>query len=470
MSDPARTLRSRVDFVLVNSPSFDAIAGDRPIPALDLRLAELTAHFTMETFGLAISDLSVAPDHDAALAGGSKDFCLIQRFGHLFHGGAETAAALLAAADTCAFLTGHIMERGGYYFLHDQCILVNRRAWERLGRPAFGKPDAGRKVAGVPRRSPGNVHDDYTPLFLEPTGETREWQGAFGYGWNAISESLVRGYPVRNWSDAARRWKRNCYAYYGDPAEWQRALADVPAAPPTADAGLRLILDHLRAAPKVTGSGDRIRIVGDAPVADLPHLRLKAGLDAAIAPARGFAASVLLEAIGFHERTAVIHYDPDPAALALRRLMIDTWDGRDLPAFLARARTSLRAEFPNAVLDAETADAAALTRAFHRELAQAFDTEADWLRHWQRARALRHDFIAADPVADPSALTAAIGAHAGGRVVLALGDAFNALPAIARFDIARRRAAYDALVNALKARARLYLVTGQPPRARMRGA
>ena len=141
-SDSLHLLRDRVDFVLVNVPPFDAINGDRPLPDLDLRLAELTACFTMATFGLQLHELRFAQSHDEALARGSKDFCLIQKFGHIFHGPQDIAAAMIEATEKCAFLMGHIMERGGYYFLHDQCALVNRRAWERLGRPSFGTPDS----------------------------------------------------------------------------------------------------------------------------------------------------------------------------------------------------------------------------------------------------------------------------------------------------------------------------------------
>ena len=203
IADIRRQLQARLDVVLVNVPAFDAASGHLPLRALDLRLAELTALFTMRTFGLQLGDIQFAANHDAALASGARDFCLIQKIGHIFHGPADdVASALLAELDACPFLTGHIMERGGYYYLHDQCVLVNRRAWQELGRPAFGTPTAGPQRAAVPRRSAENVHDDYTPVFLEPTGEERDWQGAFGYGWQAISESLRRGMPVLNWRES----------------------------------------------------------------------------------------------------------------------------------------------------------------------------------------------------------------------------------------------------------------------------
>jgi hypothetical protein len=293
-------LKARVDFALVNVPAFDAASGDRPIPALDLRLAELSAQFTMNTFDLPLGAIRFADSHDAALAGGTRDFCVIQKFGHLFHGPSGTVAqALLGALDDCAFLTGHIMERGGYYYLHDQCVLVNRRAWERLGRPAFGTPVNGPQRAAVPKRSAGDVHGGYTPLFLDPTGAERDWEGVFTYGWNAISESLRAGLRVTNWGEGPRRFKRYCYAYYGHPAEWLRVLADVTLPFATTDDGLREIVPFMN---------DAVRIASPtaADVLDIPHARIRAGLDHVIAP--GPEAYRILEQIGAHPQTTVTLY------------------------------------------------------------------------------------------------------------------------------------------------------------------
>lgn len=402
MSSSAEIKRG-VDFVLVNVPTFDAASGHTPVPALDLRLAELTALFTTQTFGLALSEIVVADNHDAALRQGQKDFCLIQKAGHLFHGPREAVAQALAEAlDACAFLTGHIMERGGYYYLHDQCVLVNRRAWEKLGRPPFGTPAAGPQHAAVPRRSPENVHDDYTPLFLDPTGEERDWDGAFGYGWQAISTSLRYGLRVSNWGAPARAFKRNCYAYYGRPAEWQRALADVAAAPATDDDGLRGILDFLAAA-----AAQAADMRDDAAAVDVPRFHVRAGVDHLVMPAGSLSLSRILAQTGFHDRTLITIYAPDADALEAHRRTAD--------------RTNLS-----------------------------------------------HRFVIADPVAQPEAFCAAC-AVADATVVVSVGTLFNNFAAIARFDGARRRMAYDKIAAIFRGQARRFLLIGQPPYVRIRG-
>src|SRR4051812_34136575 len=127
-----RTVRNHVDFVLVNLPTFDANSGlATNVLDLDVRLAELTSFFTVFSFNVPIQEIVFAQSLDAALEAGTKDFCLIQNCGHLFYGYDKLSFDMKEALDQCEFMTGHIMDRGGYFYMHDQCLLVNRRTWQR---------------------------------------------------------------------------------------------------------------------------------------------------------------------------------------------------------------------------------------------------------------------------------------------------------------------------------------------------
>src|SRR5262245_24099759 len=118
-----RAVRDRMDFVLVNLPTFDAHSGlARNVLDLDVRLAELTSFFTVFTCNVQIQDMLFAQSLDAALEACSKDFCLIQNCGHLFYGYDQLSFDMNAALDACEFMTGHIMDRGGYFYMHDQCL------------------------------------------------------------------------------------------------------------------------------------------------------------------------------------------------------------------------------------------------------------------------------------------------------------------------------------------------------------
>ena len=91
------------------------------------------------------------------MAAGTRDFCLIQNCGHMFYGYDQLSFDMKGAMEECEFLMGHIIDRGGYFYLHDQCMLVNRRAWERLGKPTFGGVEKAKKTLPMPYRSIDNV-------------------------------------------------------------------------------------------------------------------------------------------------------------------------------------------------------------------------------------------------------------------------------------------------------------------------
>jgi len=136
-----RMVRERVDFRVARLPVFDPALGTSVRdPALDARLEELTIYFTVFSFIVPRTAVAVVASIDEALASGSKDFCLVQNAGHIFYGHGGLAADLLEALDGCEFLTGRLAEGGGYFYFSEQCILVNRRCWEKLGRPHFGVP------------------------------------------------------------------------------------------------------------------------------------------------------------------------------------------------------------------------------------------------------------------------------------------------------------------------------------------
>jgi len=344
---------------------------------------------------------------------------------------------------------------------------VNRRAWEKLGRPRFGVPQQGSKELALPSRSAENVHDDYTPIYLEPTGNKATLTANFGYGWNAISEGLAGGMKIVNWPKEIRHAKRHCYAYYGDTAEWVTALADVFAAPPTQDAQLERILHFLRNTPDKVGAAKKVFVFNSENDADIPHLKYKAGIDRAFVLASAFKANRILETLGFHAGTEVVTYDYSAPALALRRRVIAEWDGRNYGTFFLNAKPQIEAQFAGDVSwiplplikDAETINAE-----FQREIGSVFSSQEQWLTHWERFKALKHHFVEVDVLQDHEGVRAMIAAHAKGHTIFWLSDMFNSPNAIGKFDWYRRKKAFAAVADTLAANSDSYLLLGSEPR------
>jgi len=66
--------------------------------------------------------------------------------------------------------------------------------------------------------------------------------------------------------------------------------------------------------------------------------------------ASGFKTHRLLESFGFHGGTHIIVYDYSAPAVALRRMMVEEWDGRNFGAFFTAARERLGHMFPGMIV------------------------------------------------------------------------------------------------------------------------
>ena len=183
-----KAIRDRVDFRIVALPAFDPDLGTSIRDSvLDARLDELTTYFTVFSFIASRNEVIRVPSIEAALASGTKDFCLIQNAGHLFFGHTDLAVDLRAAMEKCSYVMGSVRDRGGYFYLDDQCLLINRRAWEALGRPAFGVPHHGTREVAVPS--------------LSAAGQKRCARSrTFAPG------RTLRHRPVRLWLESDQRW------------------------------------------------------------------------------------------------------------------------------------------------------------------------------------------------------------------------------------------------------------------------
>jgi hypothetical protein len=404
-----REVRERVDFYLTNVPlPSSGRLETRPLP-LARRLAELTTYFTFFSFQLPIANLAMVASADAALAAGSKDFCLIQNVGHIFYGEAQLSLDLMAAIEDCSFVIAVPDPDSPYFSLDPLCLLINRRAWEKAGRPSFATP-AGK------------------------TGARADL-------------------PVVSWPQAMRRWMHTFDTRGGSVADWIVALEDPMTAPDSGDSRLRAALRFLRNTPERQEGEKKVFVFNTEGDDDIPKLRLRPGIDRAFVLASGFKANRILEKLGFSDATEVITYDYSRPALALRQMMIESWDGRDYDGFFAKARGPLAARFSEPLVflpEAITADPAALTREFQRETANVFPSEEQWLAHWRRFVRLKHHFVHADIFAEKE-LDALLSTYARGQTVVWISDIFNSPNAVTKLSWERRQTLFE-LLKAILAR------------------
>ena len=119
-------------------------------------------------------------------------------------------------------VSGHILSRVSdqYPRLHEQTIAINLGLWRSVGRPSVGYAGSGYQLLADYERSPENIHDDYTPLWLKSRQSDPIGTDVRKLGWNLISCSLSHGIDVVNLPTAVRQEK--VYVY---PEDHGRRLA-----------------------------------------------------------------------------------------------------------------------------------------------------------------------------------------------------------------------------------------------------
>ena len=108
-------------------------------------------------------------------------------------------------------VAGHpLWKQGRWLELHHQFFIVNLKAWRAAGSPDFGHWQQGEHLLPVIERSDENFHDDYTPLWVKPTGE-HSLQHNPCQGWKLLSAMFDNNQPVITLSEELRLAKFYIY-------------------------------------------------------------------------------------------------------------------------------------------------------------------------------------------------------------------------------------------------------------------
>ncbi len=344
--------------------------------------------------------------------------CFIQFAGHLIrerwaaNGSPPDMPALLAEIVghgdylVAGFITGDDTQG---YGLDSRCLLVDVGRHAALGSPAFGAPAPDETViaGGVAQRtSDGDI------VVLAPATHNVRQRPTHA-GWNLVDASLRAGLPVR--SLAATLAPRTLDLGATDAAQAAALAPYLGAGIERAHDGaaqrqLEQTLsddqrDFLSVIARQTGNARRgvflwnIEPYGDA-VAD--EARPRAATLYAVAA--GFKPNAILHVHGFGAESEVVFFDYSERALAIRRFLVESWDGTDFPGLV---RDLVRV-FPVPETyyhlpgdnTPEGIDWKIVEQAWERELRWWGGAE-DFCQHWQAYRRLPHRYVACNLLDDP---------------------------------------------------------------------
>ena len=125
--------------------------------------------------------------------------------------------------DSNIALVGHILHKNDYYELHDQCFVINVHKWLEANKPHIRKSVANKAYAV--NRDPGNIHDDYTPRWINAQTNFDDTflipVESSNLGSELISEFIGRQYNI---SAFVKMERGNKYYLYGGTEWFYQAL------------------------------------------------------------------------------------------------------------------------------------------------------------------------------------------------------------------------------------------------------
>ena len=338
-----------------------------------------------------IVDKTINQVLNKALVSGA-DYCIVMSVGH-FISDPKFFTYISSWIDKIDFfVTGHIIDKNSnnsqinsnnhYWGLHKQCMIINLKYYEE-----FGKPDWGDKIVSEDKievakakRSITDIHDDYTPIFLEPTRETQVCT-PYVDGWNFINKSLENGLKVYNFHPKIRDTKK--YTYPSKDIET-----------------LQKQLDWVNNI--ITGAPNCVFFWNTEPYNDIKRSTGKK-IKKLYSVAAAFKPNFILNKFDFYDDTEITYFDYSKPALAFKKFLLEEWDGKDYPKFLRYAKSNYQLnETYGATTEGKTSK-----DLWDKELID-WGNEDILYNHWQRYKKLKHNFIYCDLLENPEKVTNSI--------------------------------------------------------------
>lgn len=316
------------------------------------------------------------------------EYCLLMSVGHFVNDPSFFKYIESWIDKVDFFVTGHIIDResdnsqknskGHYWGLHKQCMIINLKYYEEFGKPHWGDKFISEEQIELvkAKRSKTDIHDDYTPIFLEPTKETKVCT-PYVDGWNFINKSLENGLTVYNFHPKIRVTKG--YAYPNKDID-------------TLKTQLTWINDILVGAPNCVflWNTENYR---DIKVSEGPKIKKLYAVAAAFKP------NFILNKFDFYDDTEIVYFDYSKQSLAFKKLLLEKWDGTDYPDFLKRMKKQYNI---NETYGGNTQDKP-YSELWKNEILE-WGSEEILYEHWQRYKKLKHTFIHCDILDNPEKL------------------------------------------------------------------
>jgi len=396
----------------------------RAISTFDIRV-------TMNRRGLNKHSILEGNNIDALISqafDAGYDYIYLMNIGYITSDHDLIANILNFAEENEYGLVGHLLEdqkyfKGrpeGFFHLHTQSFLLNLHIWNNFGCPRFG--DKGTvhdiKIADY-NRSDENIHDDYTPLWLTPVGGPRPpnlqsnaktYSGPVGPGWNLINTFLTNQCAVGNFDEYIRRKKSYLYPEIDDD-RFERILGGEQGITVEPTGPTYAQCHYLKETDFTNVTGAVFVFNNDSMELERIKYSPTTRLGTLYAVAAGFKPLQLLSQVDC-DTARVVYIDYSQDALNYRQWLVDNWDGVDYMQAIEQYR-QVNPNFDPIWLPGRQ-------QQYPQEWANTLDLfggQQQWLKFWNKYKALEHGYIKTNLINEYSAMLADMKQNPGNNMI-----------------------------------------------------
>lgn len=335
-------------------------------------------------------------------------------------------------ADPDTFMYAHILDRKDrWYGIHGQCFLVNLKAWDRLGRPPCTRFVGEAVDLSSVERSPENIHDDYTPIYLKKGSGGDSLFRPKILGWNWIDLAMKANLKIENFNEAVRGKKMFLYPEQNETNLLSR-LED-PLLSPEELRSRYPLTDHQQEVydfldMEYRGLDRKLFVFNTEQVRPTYQQSYLKPIDVYFGLPAGFMDLHMLHRHKFRDGAELVYFDVNQTMFEIKKAMLNDWDGRDYPGFLKKFMEKNGHLFKGQLMTVNDEQA---SKKWEEEL-KIWKSPEEFVKNLNQVKALPVRFVHVNLVEDQEPIFEVLSGYRNKSIGFWYSNCFNYTPGLAQ--------------------------------------